>query len=114
YDPSNKDAVAALVSYVASFQEADPETRVRAFNFATSLLSGLVADLIDAPCLGVQLLPAAEVRANTYNPNRVAVPELDLLEQSIRCDGVTMPVVVHHEAPDTFEVVDGFHRRKTI
>jgi hypothetical protein len=33
-------------------------------------------------------------RANSYNPNSVAEPEMKLLETSIWEDGYTMPVVI--------------------
>lgn len=46
------------------------------------------------------------LRANDYNPNHVAVPELKLLKTSILADGWTQPIVAR---PDG-EIVDGFHR----
>lgn len=48
----------------------------------------------------------AELRANNYNPNHVAKPEMALLKQSILEDGWTQPIVA---MPDG-EIVDGFHR----
>jgi ParB-like chromosome segregation protein Spo0J len=63
------------------------------------------------PCARARLVPATKVVANDYNPNRVAAPELDLLERSIREDGVTQPVVTHHDQEaNRYVVVDGFHR----
>ena len=49
------------------------------------------------------------IHANDYNPNAVAPPEMKLLEQSIREDFYTQPIVSwkHDEG---IEVVDGFHR----
>lgn len=46
------------------------------------------------------------LRANNYNPNHVAKPEMALLKQSILEDGWTQPIVT---MPDG-EIVDGFHR----
>lgn len=46
------------------------------------------------------------LRANAYNPNHVAPPELALLKLSIMEDGWTQPIVAR---PDG-EIVDGFHR----
>lgn len=44
-------------------------------------------------------------------PNKVAPPEMKLLELSIRKDGLTMPIVVATEKKgDNWVVVDGFHR----
>ncbi|MFB7302638.1 IbrB-like domain-containing protein [Heyndrickxia sporothermodurans] len=63
------------------------------------------------PCLDVKLVPTKQVVANEYNPNKVASPEMRLLELSIKLDGVTMPVVTYYDADrDMYEVVDGFHR----
>lgn len=49
------------------------------------------------------------VRANDYNPNKVAPPEMRLLERSVTADGYTQPIVSWAE-DSIFEVVDGFHR----
>lgn len=63
------------------------------------------------PALNVQLIPIHQVEANHYNPNKVAPPEMKLLELSIRKDGLTMPVVVATEKKNkNWIIVDGFHR----
>jgi ParB-like chromosome segregation protein Spo0J len=49
------------------------------------------------------------VRANDYNPNRVAPPELRLLKISLLSDGWTQPLVVRIDG-DGYELVDGYHR----
>jgi ParB-like chromosome segregation protein Spo0J len=59
----------------------------------------------------VQWLPAETVRANDYNPNKVAPPEMRLLERSITEDGYTQPIV-GCPVDDGIEVIDGFHRNK--
>lgn len=51
------------------------------------------------------------VVANDYNPNKVAPPEMELLEISIMNDGYTQPVVTFPNG-DKIEVVDGFHRTR--
>ena len=52
-----------------------------------------------------------EVIANDYNPNKVAPPEMELLEISIDNDGYTQPIVTFpHD--DKIEVIDGFHRSR--
>ena len=51
------------------------------------------------------------VRANDYNPNSVAPPEMELLRQSIMEDGYTQPIVSFKEN-DFITVVDGFHRNR--
>lgn len=66
---------------------------------------------LNFPCLDVKLVPVEKVVANEYNPNKVAGPEMRLLELSIKLDGVTMPVVTYYDKEkDLYEVVDGFHR----
>lgn len=61
------------------------------------------------PVSRVQWVPADLVRANDYNPNSVAPPEMALLRRSIEADGFTQPIVVW-EVDGGFEVIDGFHR----
>jgi ParB-like chromosome segregation protein Spo0J len=64
-----------------------------------------------SPVYHVQAVPIEKVRANTYNPNSVAKPEMDLLETSIWEDGYTMPVVCYYiPLEGMYEIVDGFHR----
>jgi ParB-like chromosome segregation protein Spo0J len=63
------------------------------------------------PCMSPKLVPVEKVRANEYNPNKVASTEYDLLRQSIEADGVTMPIVTYYDpSTDKYIVVDGFHR----
>jgi ParB-like chromosome segregation protein Spo0J len=51
------------------------------------------------------------VKANDYNPNSVAPPEMELLRQSIMEDGYTQPIVSFKE-DDQITVIDGFHRNR--
>jgi ParB-like chromosome segregation protein Spo0J len=64
-----------------------------------------------SPVYAVQAVPIEKIRANSYNPNSVAPPEMALLEISIWEDGYTMPVVCYYLPElDMYEIVDGFHR----
>lgn len=64
-----------------------------------------------SPVYKVLRVPAEKVKANDYNPNSVAPPEMELLETSIWEDGYTQPVVTYYDAEnDMYIVVDGFHR----
>lgn len=64
-----------------------------------------------SPVYNVLAVPIERVRANDYNPNSVAPPEMELLETSIWEDGYTQPVVTYYDAEDdVYIVVDGFHR----
>lgn len=68
-----------------------------------------------SPVYGVIGVHIDRIKANDYNPNSVAPPEMELLETSIWEDGYTQPVVtVHDKETDTYIVVDGFHRYLTI
>jgi len=69
-----------------------------------------VSDFV-SPVYGVRRVPIDKIRANNYNPNRVAPPEMALLYDSIRADGYTMPIVCYYNKDDDmYEIVDGFHR----
>lgn len=64
-----------------------------------------------SPVYRVRAVPVEKVKANDYNPNKVAPPEMKLLELSIWEDGFTQPVVCYHDKEnDEYIVVDGFHR----
>lgn len=68
-----------------------------------------------SPVYNVVGVPIEKVKANDYNPNAVAPPEMELLETSIWEDGYTQPVVtVYDKENDLYVVVDGFHRYLTI
>ncbi len=58
------------------------------------------------PISSVQWVPRGTLKANFYNPNSVAPPEMDLLKLSILEDQWTQPIVA---LPD-MTIVDGFHR----
>ena len=64
-----------------------------------------------SPVYSVKAISIEKVIANDYNPNRVAPPEMRLLELSIWEDGYTQPVVTYYDVEkDLYIVVDGFHR----
>ncbi|MCI9148460.1 MAG: ParB-like nuclease domain-containing protein [Hungatella sp.] len=68
-----------------------------------------------SPAYGVIPVPVEKIRPNTYNPNKVAPPEMKLLYESIKADGYTMPVVCYYDREEDFYViVDGFHRYRIM
>lgn len=68
-----------------------------------------------SPVYNVKAIPIDKIRANSYNPNAVAPPEMKLLELSIWEDGYTMPIVCYYvEKDDVYEIVDGYHRYTTM
>ena len=66
---------------------------------------------LSSPVYNVKSVPIKKLRANSYNPNSVAPPEMKLLELSIWEDGFTMPIVCYYlKKEDVYEIVDGYHR----
>jgi hypothetical protein len=59
----------------------------------------------------VRWVPIENITANDYNPNKVAPPEMQLLEISIMNDGYTQPIVTFPN-DGIIEVVDSFHRNR--
>lgn len=75
------------------------------------LLLHEISPLRDEPVDCVLWVPTDSVEANDYNPNKVAPPEMRLLETSIKEDGYTQPIVTW-QVNGHREVVDGFHRNR--
>ncbi len=68
-----------------------------------------------SPAYNVTAVPIEKIRANTYNPNAVAPPEMKLLYESIKADGYTMPIVCYYvKEEDIYVIVDGFHRYRIM
>ncbi len=97
----------ALASEIAELPTME---RVEVLNEIKRLLHA-VSPLREEPVDCVLWVPIETVEANDYNPNKVAPPEMKLLEHSIREDGYTQPVVTWLGG-DCREVVDGFHRKR--
>lgn len=69
----------------------------------------------NSPVYNVIAVPVEKIQANSYNPNKVAPPEMKLLYDSIKEDGYTQPIVCYYlKDEDRYEVVDGFHRYRII
>ncbi len=74
-----------------------------------------LCDEFVSPVYAVKRIPIEKLRANAYNPNSVAPPEMELLEISIWEDGFTMPIVCYYLPDlDIYEIVDGYHRFTTL
>lgn len=68
-----------------------------------------------SPIYNIIAVPIDKIKANNYNPNSVAPPEMKLLYESIKNDGYTMPIVCYHDKEnDTYIIVDGFHRYRIM
>lgn len=71
--------------------------------------------MFQSPVYNVKRVSIEKIQANAYNPNSVAPPEMKLLYQSIKEDGYTMPIVCYYlKDEDKYEIVDGFHRYRTM
>ena len=69
----------------------------------------------NSPIYNVKKIPIEKIQANSYNPNPVAPPEMNLLYKSILEDGYTQPIVCYYIADDDkYEIVDGYHRYCTM
>lgn len=67
--------------------------------------------MIKLPVMNIKLIETNKIIANDYNPNKVATPEMKLLEISILEDGYTQPIVTFYDKEkDLYIIVDGFHR----
>ncbi len=68
-----------------------------------------------SPVYNITAVPIEKIKANNYNPNSVAPPEMKLLYESIRSDGYTMPIVCYYDkTSDIYIIVDGFHRYRVM
>ena len=68
-----------------------------------------------SPAYHVIPVSIKKIKANTYNPNAVAPPEMKLLYDSIKEDGYTMPIVCYYSREnDIYVIVDGFHRYRIM
>lgn len=68
-----------------------------------------------SPVYNVIPVPIEKIKANNYNPNSIAPPEMKLLYESIKADGYTMPIVCYYaKAQDVYIIVDGFHRYRIM
>ena len=88
----------------------DIDEKVKILN----LIRANIADIspFEEPVDCVRWIPADKVKANEYNPNRVASAEMKLLHTSIKLDGYTQPIVAYKLDNGEYEVVDGFHRNR--
>lgn len=96
----------------AMFNNADLDTKVTLLNDIREHLHNL-SPFVNEPVDYVKWVKSENVVANDYNPNKVAPPEMELLEVSIMNDGYTQPLVTWNSPEKAkIEVVDGFHRSR--
>src|SRR3990167_3044246 len=99
-----------LKDLIIELSHLDAGDKIDALNFIRFSLHE-ISPFRNEPVDCVVWVPGESVEANDYNPNKVAPPEMRLLEVSILEDGYTQPIVTW--ANDGLrEVVDGFHRNR--
>ena len=88
------------------------DEKVDALNEVRSILHN-ISPFKSEPVDFVRWVKNQSVTANDYNPNKVAPPEMKLLELSIVNDGYTQPIVSwSNPEKGAIEVIDGFHRNR--
>ena len=66
---------------------------------------------IALPVMNPIIVPIYKVEPNKYNPNKVAINNMELLERSILDNGFCFAVVtIYDQNRDKYIIVDGFHR----
>lgn len=96
-----------LFAELADVPEDDRIDAINEIRLALRAHSPMAREPVDC----VLWVEADQLRANDYNPNNVAPPEMRLLQLSIMQDGYTQPIVAW-PVEDGWEVVDGFHRNR--
>lgn len=97
---------------IDKIESMDLDCKVLAINYVRELIHK-ISPFKDEPVDFVRWVKNTEVVSNDYNPNKVAPPEMKLLELSIMNDGYTQPIVTwSNEEKEKTEVIDGFHRNR--
>lgn len=102
-----RDTIDVLVRQLGELHGDELMDAVNTVRSEVHKVSPMAAEPVDC----VLWVKSGDVVANDYNPNKVAPPEMRLLEHSISCDGYTQPIVAYGTG-GVYEVVDGFHRNR--
>jgi len=98
-----------LVDDIQDLEERDAIEVINKIKEKIYNISPLNSEPVDC----VRWIESDKVIANDYNPNKVAPPEMKLLERSIEQDGYTQPIVAYYDKKqDKYIIVDGFHRHR--
>ena len=101
-----------IENLITELQKLNIDEKVNAMN-AIKISMHEISPFKSEPVDCVLWVKNDSVRANDYNPNSVAPPEMELLRLSISADGYTQPIVsMLDENGETREVIDGFHRNR--
>lgn len=97
-----------MQTYLQALSEEEKIGAINAFRQAIHEISPFHNQPVDC----VLWIKQTDITANDYNPNNVAPAEKRLLSKSLELDGFTQPIVVTENAPESYEIVDGFHRHE--
>lgn len=107
-----KDLLVKIEEFASDISGMPIDSQVEAINSAREIIHR-VSPFNSEPVDFVKWVKNTEVTANDYNPNKVAPPEMKLLELSIVNDGYTQPIVSwSNPEKKAIEVIDGFHRNR--
>lgn len=110
--PAKNDFDSALEIMILCISAMSLDEKVDAINKARREMHK-VSPFKSEPVDCVQWVKSESVTHNDYNPNKVAPPEMKLLELSIVNDGYTQPIVSwSNPDKELIEVIDGFHRHR--
>lgn len=104
------DIIERIHALCAEIGQLPEEEAIEVLNEAKQALHA-VSPFQNEPVDCVLWVKAEQVIGNDYNPNKVAPPEMKLLELSIQSDGYTQPIVAFPEN-GAHTVIDGFHRHR--
>ena len=108
------DSIADIQLIINKISEMDIDDKVDAINGIREMLHD-ISPFKSEPVDFVKWVKNTNVTHNDYNPNKVAPPEMKLLELSIVNDGYTQPIVSwSNPEKDQIEVIDGFHRHRVL
>lgn len=98
-----------LISQISNLELDAKVEAINKIKIALHEISPMKSEPVDC----VLWVKNSTVKANDYNPNSVAPPEMELLRLSISADGYTQPIVsMLNEDLESREVIDGFHRNR--
>jgi ParB-like chromosome segregation protein Spo0J len=106
----NKNIKKLLKKLLIVISELNTSDKIETLNYIKKQLHN-ESPFKNEPVDCVLWVNSENIKANDYNPNFVAPPEMELLKQSIYEDGFTQPIV-SWKHDEYIEVVDGFHRNR--
>ncbi|WP_076150338.1 ParB N-terminal domain-containing protein [Ligilactobacillus murinus] len=68
-----------------------------------------------SPVYGTKAIHVSQIRPSSYRQNDFAPLEMELLHESIKSDGYTLPIVCYYDKDEEiYIIVDGYYRYRVI